>query len=68
MQLVSGSTARRFVVRLVVGVTAVSFFSASSAPAADWQAGAASVKITPERLMWMSGYGSRNHPAEGTSK
>jgi len=31
-----------------------------------WKAGAARVKITPERLMWMSGYGDRNKPAEGT--
>ncbi|HVA48664.1 MAG TPA: neutral/alkaline non-lysosomal ceramidase N-terminal domain-containing protein [Pirellulales bacterium] len=27
----------------------------------------AKAKITPERLMWMSGYGARNKPAEGTS-
>src|SRR5262245_8050858 len=35
-------------------------------PAADWKAGAARVKITPERPMWMSGYASRTGPAEGT--
>lgn len=34
--------------------------------ASDWKAGAARVKITPEKLMWMSGYGSRTSPAEGT--
>lgn len=34
--------------------------------AESWQAGAASVKITPEHLMWMSGYGARTRPAEGT--
>ncbi len=33
----------------------------------DWKAGAARVKITPTRPLWMSGYGSRDHPAEGTS-
>jgi hypothetical protein len=33
----------------------------------DWRAGAARVKITPTRPLWMSGYGSRDHPAEGTS-
>jgi hypothetical protein len=34
--------------------------------AADaWQAGAAKVNITPERLMWMAGYGARDHAAEG---
>ena len=30
-----------------------------------WKAGAAKVAITPESPMWMSGYASRNHPAEG---
>jgi hypothetical protein len=34
---------------------------------AEWKAGAARVKITPTQPMWMSGYGSRDHPAEGTS-
>jgi hypothetical protein len=32
---------------------------------AVWKAGAAKVCITPEKLMWMSGYGSRDKPAEG---
>jgi hypothetical protein len=32
---------------------------------AEWKAGAAKVVITPEKLMWMSGYGSRTKPAEG---
>ena len=31
-----------------------------------WKAGVARVKITPEKLMWMSGYGARDKPAEGT--
>ncbi|MGE5194195.1 MAG: neutral/alkaline non-lysosomal ceramidase N-terminal domain-containing protein [Deltaproteobacteria bacterium] len=38
-----------------------------SASPADWRAGAAKVKITPKRPMWMSGYASRDHAAEGTS-
>lgn len=33
---------------------------------AYWQAGVAKVKITPEFPMWMSGYASRNQPAQGT--
>lgn len=37
----------------------------SGAQAAGWKAGAASQKITPETLMWMAGYGSRNHAATG---
>jgi hypothetical protein len=31
-----------------------------------WKAGAARVKITPDKLMWMSGYSARTKPAEGT--
>lgn len=30
-----------------------------------WKAGTAAQKITPERPMWMAGYGSRDHPATG---
>jgi len=30
-----------------------------------WKAGAARVVITPEKAMWMSGYGGRNKPSEG---
>ncbi len=30
-----------------------------------WQAGVAKTVITPKQSMWMSGYGSRNKPAEG---
>lgn len=32
---------------------------------AAWRAGLAKVTITPEKLMWMSGYGARTKPAEG---
>lgn len=31
----------------------------------NWQAGAATANITPAQSMWMSGYGGRDHPAEG---
>ena len=34
--------------------------------AEGWQAGFASTKITPEGPVWMSGYASRDRPAEGT--
>ena len=30
-----------------------------------WQAGVSRVVITPPEFMWMSGYGGRDHPAEG---
>jgi len=40
--------------------------TAVDAPAADsWQAGLARQNITPEKPMWMAGYGARNKPAEG---
>ncbi|MDA1017041.1 MAG: neutral/alkaline non-lysosomal ceramidase N-terminal domain-containing protein [Planctomycetota bacterium] len=32
---------------------------------AEWKAGFAKVNITPTKPMWMSGYGSRNKPADG---
>jgi hypothetical protein len=45
------------------------FLWAAPAFAADgdpcWQAGAAKTIITPAQLMWMSGYGARNKPADG---
>jgi hypothetical protein len=38
-----------------------------AARAADgWQAGVARAKITPRESTWMSGYGGRDHPSEGT--
>jgi len=46
-------------------------FSACNAVAAepghgDWKAGVARTKITPEQPLWLSGYGSRDRPSEGT--
>jgi len=37
-------------------------------PAAEatWKAGLAKTKITPDKPIWMAGYGGRDHPAEGT--
>ncbi len=47
---------------------ALAVASASSELAADtWKAGAAKVIITPEKPMWMAGYASRDHVAEGKS-
>jgi hypothetical protein len=34
--------------------------------AAEWKAGVARVRITPEEPLWMSGYAARDRPAEGT--
>lgn len=38
----------------------------TAAGAEEWQAGAARVKITPRQPMWMSGYGGRKTPSQGT--
>lgn len=38
-----------------------------SAPVfAEWSAGSAKTVITPEKPMWMAGYGGRTEPADGT--
>ncbi len=56
---------RACVIHFSVGVAAL--FGALRAPACagEWKAGAAKIAITPDELMWMSGYGGRDHPAEG---
>jgi len=35
--------------------------------AEQWRAGAASTRITPEKPLWMTGYGFRERPADGTA-
>lgn len=40
---------------------------AVSACGADFRAGVARIKITPETPIWMSGYASRKHPSEGVT-
>lgn len=37
----------------------------SQSPASEWRVGTAKEVITPDEPMWMSGYGSRNRPADG---
>jgi len=57
----------RRVERVTVYVSVlVLFLLASTAQAAGWKAGVAKADITPDKLMWMSGYASRQHRAEGT--
>jgi len=34
-------------------------------PEVEWKAGTAAVVITPDEMMWMAGYASRDKPAEG---
>lgn len=49
---------------------AVTLFAgaAPAQPASDWKAGVATVRITPEHLLWMAGYAARTKPAEGTAQ
>lgn len=49
------------------GSSALILIFASSIPvlADGWQAGVARVNITPQQPMWMSGYASRDRPADG---
>ncbi len=54
--------------RLLSTVTFLLLFTVSSidiATAAGWKAAAGKANITPPQGMWMSGYASRNHAADG---
>lgn len=39
--------------------------NAQNNSAQNWKAGSAKVVITPQKPLWMAGYGSRNHVSEG---
>ena len=41
---------------------------ATPAPVGGWRVGVAREKITPPAGVWMTGYGSRDRPAEGTGQ
>lgn len=45
--------------------TATLLFALSLLNAADYKAGLAAVNITPEKPIYLSGYGNRKHPSEG---
>ena len=55
---------------LITWLLSCSFLIGGSAEAAEagtgWKAGAARARITPSEPMWLSGYGSREHPSDGT--
>ena len=48
-----------------IGLTFVDVPSEVLADESSWRAGVATVKITPEKPMWMAGYASRDHVADG---
>jgi Neutral/alkaline non-lysosomal ceramidase, N-terminal len=56
---------RRFASVLVAVIATLSISAVTAQDAKPWKAGVAKVNITPEKPMWMSGYGARNKPAEG---
>src|SRR5688500_2284843 len=43
----------------------IGFLVSATVWADDWQAGAAKINITPDKPLWMAGYGGRDKPAEG---
>jgi neutral ceramidase len=58
-------TCSRVSLGCVLGFILMLATTGAAAAADGWKAGAAKVAITPTQLMWMSGYGSRDHAAEG---
>ncbi|HLW65743.1 MAG TPA: neutral/alkaline non-lysosomal ceramidase N-terminal domain-containing protein [Gemmataceae bacterium] len=50
---------------LLSSIVACLILASSRAAEPAYQAGVASVNITPSEFIWMAGYGSRNKPAEG---
>jgi len=66
------NTLPRWLLTVVLVLTATSLtpltpLTSLSAAESTWQTGAAKVAITPEKPMWMAGYASRDHAAEGKS-
>lgn len=51
--------------RLLAGLALLVLLLLTSPGRAEWQVGLAKEKITPDKPMWMAGYGARNKPAEG---
>lgn len=55
----------RGLLAILLSLTTLHFTSAGAVAGDTWQAGTAKTVITPPSPMWMSGYASRNKPAEG---
>jgi neutral ceramidase len=56
---------RRIGLLAVLVLNALLSGAGAAQPPVTWQAGAASVDITPDANLWMAGFGSRNRPSEG---
>jgi hypothetical protein len=51
--------------RMLSLIIALQIFCPAAFAADTWQAGTGRANITPQQLMWMAGYGARDHAAEG---
>src|SRR5262245_59844381 len=56
---------RRITLSIFVVLMLASLSARADEKSGPWKAAAAKVNITPKHFLWMSGYGSRNKPAEG---
>ncbi len=54
---------RAFVILLFAAWASLSNLAAE--PASTWKAGVARANVTPDKFMWMAGYGGRKAPADG---
>src|SRR5437868_7624407 len=50
---------------LLLPLILLGFATPALADEPTWKGGFATVNITPEKFMWMSGYGARTAPADG---
>ncbi len=57
---------RRDVLRMLAAITAAPRATGADT-ADDWNAGAASVDITPEQSLWMAGFARRSRPSQGVA-
>ena len=53
------------VAAMTLAAAAVSHDACAADVGAGWKVGAARVNITPQKPVWMAGYGSRDHESEG---
>ncbi|MBN2295085.1 MAG: hypothetical protein JXM70_21835, partial [Pirellulales bacterium] len=57
---------RRFLILLAIAAFAATLFAQQSLAAeGQWKVGLAATNITPNKPMWLNGYGNRNKPSEG---
>jgi hypothetical protein len=61
------TSCRRLIPYLLAAVLCLTVTQASAGQPQDtlWQAGVATITVTPEQSMWMAGYAARTKPAEG---